>query len=322
MKRRIRSTVCLSLLCCATLAACGESVDPQSSTRTITATATPTSVTRSERTWVDPSRATAHNGNYAGAPDRTLRTLIWQPATAGPLPLFVMAHGFGGLPEKFEVMARTIAAAGFVVAAPAFPLTNENAPGGHTHGLQDIAHQPGDVSFVIDQLLLANAAPGDALQNRILPDEIAVLGHSLGGTTVAALTRKNCCRDNRVRASILFAAGPLDLFTNLFGTDPITAGPPTLILHGTVDSTVTFATSQRLYSDIDPPRFFVGITGADHSDAIEAPTEPLTSVQLVSERAIVAFLNAMFRGANTELGNTLAALAAEGNPVESDGTLQ
>jgi dienelactone hydrolase len=321
MKASFRSTVWVSLVCCATLAACGESVDPQSSTRTITATATPTSVTRSERRLVDTSRATAHNGNYAGAPDRTLRTLIWQPATAGPLPLFVMAHGFGGLPEKFEAMARTIADAGFIVAAPAFPLTNENALGGYMHGLQDVANQPGDVSFVIDQLLLANAAPGDALQNRILPDEIAVLGHSLGGTTVAALTRKNCCRDNRVRASILFAAGPLDVFTNLFGPDPITAGPPTLILHGTVDSTVTFATSQRLYSEIDPPRFFVGITGADHSDAIEAQTEPLTSIQLASERAIVAFLNAMFRGANTQLSNTLAALAAEGNPVENDGTL-
>ena len=107
MKASIRSTVWVSLVCCATLAACGESVDPQSSTRTITATATPTSVTRSERPLVDTSRPTARNGNYPAAPDRTLRTLIWQPAAAGPLPLFVMAHGFGGLPEKFETMART-----------------------------------------------------------------------------------------------------------------------------------------------------------------------------------------------------------------------
>jgi predicted dienelactone hydrolase len=317
----MRSLICLSLLCCATLAACGESVTTPARTKANTATTAPTSVSRTERTWVDPSRPTARNGNYPGAPDRTLRTLIWQPATAGPLPLFLMAHGFGGLPEYFEVMARTISDAGVVVAAPAFPLTNANAPGGHTHALQDVANQPADVSFVLTKLLEANAAADDPLQGRIIPDEIAVLGHSLGGTAVAALTRKNCCRDNRVRASMLFAAGPLEVFTNLFGTDPITAGPPTLILHGTADPTVTFATSQRLYSQIDPPRFFVGITGADHSDAIEAQAEPLTSVQLVSERAIVAFLNAMFRGANTELSNTLAALAAEGNPVQSDGTL-
>ena len=48
---------------------------------------------------------------------------------------------------------------------------------------------------------------------------------------------------------------------------------------------------------------------------------PLTDIQTVSERAIVAFLNAMFRGASAALDSTLATLAAEGNTVEGDGTL-
>jgi dienelactone hydrolase len=301
------------LLCCVTFGACGESSDPSNTAQTAAA------VTRSERVWVDATRPTARNGSYPGAPDRTLRTLIWQPATAEPLPLFVMAHGSGGLPEKFEVMARTISAAGFVVAAPAFPLTNEHAPGSSSHALQDVANQPADVGFVISKLLEANAAGDDPLFRRIIADDIAVLGHSLGGTTTIALTRKDCCRDDRVRASVLFAAGPIDLFTNLFGVDSIAAGPPTLVLHGTEDRTVTYVSSQLLYSQIDPPKFFVGVTGAGHSDAIEAQTVPLTSTQLVSERAIVAFLNAAFHGASGELDDTLAALAAEGNAVQSDG---
>ncbi len=285
------------------------------------ATATAVPGTSSERTWVDASRPTNHNGNYAGAPDRTLRTLIWQPDTAGALPLFVMAHGFGGLPEKFEAMARSIADAGFVVAAPAFPLTNENAPGSYLHALQDVASQPADVSFVISKLLEANDAPGDPLEGRILTDQVAVLGHSLGGTTVLALTRKDCCRDTRVRASLLFAPGPINLFNNLFGTDPTDAGPPTLILQGTKDGTISYSVTEQLYTQIDPPRRFVGITGADHSDAIEARSLPLTALQSVSERAIVAFLNAMFRGADAALDSTLATLEAEGNAVHSDGTL-
>jgi len=301
------------LLGCLTLAACGESTDPAAS-----APSTPSAaVSRSERTWTDTTRPTAHNGSFSGAPTRTLRTLIWQPATTAALPLFVMAHGFGGLPEKFDAMARTIAGAGFVVAAPAFPLTNENAPGSYIHALQDVAYQPADVSFVIDQLLLANDTADDALHGRIIADDIAVLGHSLGGTTTIALTRKDCCRDPRVHASMLFAAGPIDLFTGFFGTDSIAAGPPTLVLHGSADKTVTYASSQLLYSEIDPPKVFVGITGADHSDAIEAPSAPLTSVQLASERTIVAFLNAMFRDAGSELDHTLASLAAEGNAVQS-----
>jgi len=306
------------LLGCATLAACGESSDPVSTTAPAT---TPAAVTRKEYVWVDPSRPTAHNGSYAGAPDRTVRTLVWQPASQGPLPLFVMAHGFGGLPEKFEVMARTIAGAGFVVAAPAFPLTNENAPGSYLHALQDVANQPADVSFVISKLLEANIAADDPLYGRIIADDVAVLGHSLGGTTTIALTRKDCCSDHRVRASLLFAAGPIDLFTNFFGTDSIVVGPPTLVMHGTADATVTYASSQLFYSQIDPPRVFVGITGADHSDAIEAETEPLTNLQLVSERAIVGFLNAMFRGASSDLSDTLGALMAEGNVTQRDGTL-
>src|SRR5439155_25702229 len=118
--------------------------------------------TRTERVWVDSSRATPRTSKYAGAPDRTLRVLIWQPNRPGPSPLLVMAHGFGGLPEKFDAFARTVAGAGYVVAAPAFPLTNENAPGGHDVGLRDQVNQPADVSFVISGLIDAAATAGDA----------------------------------------------------------------------------------------------------------------------------------------------------------------
>jgi dienelactone hydrolase len=284
-----------------------------------TTSATPAPVMDSERVWVDASRPTNPNGDYAGAPDRTLRTVIWQPATAGALPLFVIAHGFSGLPEDYEAVARTVAEAGFVVAAPAFPLTNRNAPGGYRHAFQDVASQPADVRFVISKLLAANATAGDALQGRIIADEIAVLGHSLGGATATALTRKDCCRDSRVRASVLFAAAPLDLFTNVFGTDSIAAGPPTLILNGTQDLAVSYTSAQLLYAQIDPPKFFVGITGADHTNAIVGHTTPLPPLQSVSARAIVAFLNAQFRGASSGLSSTLATLGAEGNTVQSDG---
>jgi len=303
------------MLCGTGLAGCGES------DHLVTNAAPPTPEARSERVWVDATRPTARNGNYPGAPDRTVRTLIWQPATAGPLPLLVMAHGFSGLPEQFEGMGPAIADGGFVVAALAFPLTNYNAPGGYSHALQDVANQPADVSFVISKLLEANAAPGDPLYGRIAAGEIAVLGTSLGGATTIALTRKDCCRDTRVRAAILVAAAPLDLFPTLFGTDSIVDGPPTLLLNGTLDEAVNYATSQAMYALFDPPKVLVLITGADHNNAIEAKSLPLTSLQLVTKRSVVAFLNAMFRGASADLQTTLDTLAAEGNPTQSEGTL-
>jgi hypothetical protein len=52
-----------------------------------------------------------------------------------------------------------------------------------------------------------------------------------------------------------------------------------------------------------------------------ATTLPLTAVQTVAERAIVGFLNAIFRSQHATFATTLAALAAEGNEVHSDGTL-
>ena len=306
--------ILLGVLVGATVAGCGSEDEIH------TTPATPTPVTRSERVWVDASRPTNPNGTYAGAPDRTLRTVIWQPASAGALPLFVMAHGFSGLPEDYEAIARHIADAGFVVAAPAFPLTNQNAPGGYQHALMDVVNQPADVSFVISQLLDANTGPGD-LHGRINADQIAVLGHSLGGATVTVLTRKDCCRDTRVRGAILFAPAPLGLFGPLFDRLPISAGPPTLLINGTVDMAVAYSATAALYADIDPPKFFLGITGADHTDAMNGHTEPLSDLQTVSARAIIGFLNALFRGQGAEFAQTLAALAAGGNPVTSDGML-
>ena len=303
-----------AVLGCLTLSACGESTAPSSSA------AAPGPVTRSEMTFVDASRPTAPNGTYPGAPQRTLRTVLWQPASSQPLPLFVMAHGFSGLPEDYDAVAPTIAAAGFVVALPAFPLTNANAPGGYQHALLDVVNQPADVSFVISQLLDANTGPGD-LHGRLVADQIAVLGHSLGGTTVIVLTRKDCCRDTRVRGAILFAPAPVDFFGPLFDAQPITAGPPTLLINGTADMAIAYSATAALYEGIDPPKFLLGITGADHTDALNGHTLPLSDLQSVSVRAIIGFLNALFRGRGAEFVQTLAALAAEGNPVTSDGTL-
>jgi len=272
-------------------------------------------VSRSERVWVDAGRTTPRTATYPGAPERTLRTLIWQPTVTKPLPLLLMAHGFGGLPEKFDAFARTVSAAGFVVAAPAFPLTNENTPGGHDSNLRDFLNQPADVSFVLSQLLAANDTPRDPLHGRVRADAVAVLGHSLGGLTTVGLTRKNCCRDSRVAATLLFA--PVALYDS-FGADPIDAGPPTLIVQGTADPAVNYTSTVHLYDRIDPPRTLVLLAGADHSQDLESQIEPPVPARAAAQQATIAFLRARFAGARAELDATLAALTVAGNMVETD----
>ncbi|GIW43382.1 MAG: hypothetical protein KatS3mg077_0664 [Candidatus Binatia bacterium] len=88
------------------------------------------SVERFELVAVDGTRRTPPNGSFPGSPQRSLRLLIWRGQSQGhcgsETPLLLLLHGFGGLPEKFEGLARNLAAGGLTVVAVAFPLTNEN----------------------------------------------------------------------------------------------------------------------------------------------------------------------------------------------------
>jgi alpha-beta hydrolase superfamily lysophospholipase len=288
-------------------AACGGTVD----------LTTPSAVVRTTRTWEDSSRATPANGTYSGAPTRTLPTLIWEPRHATARPLLLMAHGFGGAPDTFDAFAGTVAAAGFIVAAPTFPLTRADAPGGHNTAaaLQDAANEPGDVSFLISALQAASADPGDPLFGRLDPAHVAVLGHSLGGAVVIGLTRKPCCRDARVQAAIL--VDPLTAVYGFFGAGT-TAGPPTLLLQGTADTTVSYSSVVSFYDSIGAPRFLIGLEGAGHSDAVEGPPGPPAPPRAAAQEATIAFLNAVFYGDAAALTTTLDTLNAAGNPVQAD----
>ena len=63
-------------------------------------------------------------------PKRDLQTVVWLPATDAAAPLIVLAHSYNGHPRKFsEETAQRWAEAGYVVAVPRFPVTNDEFPG-------------------------------------------------------------------------------------------------------------------------------------------------------------------------------------------------
>src|SRR5215469_452782 len=91
---------------------------------------------------------------------RPVTTYLWYPppsAGGGPWPLVVFGHGFATTPFRYRRLLQAWAAAGYLVAAPVFPLGNAHAPGGPDEN--DIVNQPRDMSFVITQLLAASASP-------------------------------------------------------------------------------------------------------------------------------------------------------------------
>jgi dienelactone hydrolase len=155
--------------------------------------------------FVDTAHFTAPYGNYGGAPWRVLDTTIWYPSDGGgPYPLVVFAHGYGVTPAYYGQLLSRIAAAGYVVAAPTYPLLS-GQPAGPTDtvGWSDLFP---DTWFVTDQVLARSAYGDPALGGLIDPSRIAVAGHSDGAVLAFADGFVPSKLDARVRAVVSFSA--------------------------------------------------------------------------------------------------------------------
>ncbi len=231
--------------------------------------------------FVDASRPTPANGTYPGSPSRPLPTLVLYPArgpaggpdrpgatpATGPFPLLVFSHGIDSNGADYEPLLRQWAAAGYVVAAPTFPLSNHDAPGGDT--VADYRHQSGDVSYVITAMLRQAHDRASRFRGLINPGRIAAVGHSLGASTTLGVAVNSCCVDPRIRAAVSLEGIELP-----FGTGTYFEGrtPPLLLFHGDADKTVPYAASQRLFADAPAPKFFVTLHGAPHTAFRQADT--------------------------------------------------
>jgi hypothetical protein len=140
---------------------------------------------------------------------------------------------------------------------PTFPLTHGGTPGGVVIG--DYANQPGDVSFVITQMLSMTKNRQSVLFHRIDAHRVGVGGHSLGAFTTFGFFN-TCCIDPRVDAAVTVAGFPAPYP----GQYAYASGPPQLLLHGTADSLVPYQGSVTGYANAVAPKFFVSLLGADH----------------------------------------------------------
>jgi dienelactone hydrolase len=224
-----------------------------------TASNEPLEVESITETFVDTSRPTAAGSQTPAAPDRTLETRIVYPTSGGPYPLIVLSHGLTGHPDEFTDTLPIWAAAGFVVAAPAFPLTNVEVPGGWNNAI-DVANQPGDVSFVIDEVLAASGDPDSPLHDRVDADDIGVVGHSLGGATTWAVSFNTATRDERIDSTVIFAGVTLPMPGGEYELD---SGLPLLVFHGDADDLVMDSDLES-YQAAASPKWFVTLLGGDH----------------------------------------------------------
>jgi dienelactone hydrolase len=180
-----------------------------------------------------------------------------------------MSHGASGHPDEYAEQIPTWAADGFVVAAPEFPLTNRDVPGARSN-FTDVANQPGDVSFVIDQVLAAGEDPESPLHGLVDPEAIGAVGHSLGGATTWAVAFHTTVRDDRIDAATVFAGLTLPIPG---GELDLGSGLPLLVLHGDADD-VPIDMDRAAYEQAATPKWFVTLHGAEHRLAFTDEPSP------------------------------------------------
>ena len=230
--------------------------------------------------WKDTSRTVVVHGRREPRP---VTTEFWYPPARdgnGPFPLIVFGHGFATTPWWYRFLLRQWAAAGYVVAAPIFPLGNENAPGGPNEN--DIVNQPADMSFVITRLLAATAWPKSPFYGLVDPKKVAVAGQSDGAETAFAVAFEKPFYDDRIRAALVLSGAILGPHRYAERT-----GVPLLAVQGTADKINPPIYSRNLFNAVGDPKFLLLLRGAGHLPPYTVPGRTFATVVHVT----VAFLD-------------------------------
>lgn len=254
-------------------------------------------VGRRELTLVDPTRPTDADPNRGlpARPDRTIPTLVLYPtdsdpadptqvdapAAHGQFPLVVFSHGFTANGAIYAPLLEPLVRHGYVVALPTFPLSS--GPGSVAG---DYVNQPGDVSFVIDEMFELTTEPQGWLTGRVNKRRVAAAGHSLGALTTIGVVYNSCCIDPRIKAAIPISGGPLPYPGGEY-TWPDT---PQLLIHGAADDIVPVAASDFLFDAATGRTWYLRLNEADHVNLFFGEDGELT------QRAMLLFLDAKLKG--------------------------
>jgi dienelactone hydrolase len=247
------------------------------------------SVERISLTLVDETRPTPANGPYEGAPHRTLETVVSYPARrdgeVDPMPLVVFATGYGGTATNYVGLYDHWVRAGYVVAAPTFPLSCLDAPGG-TSGV-DLASQPGDLAFVMRQVLDRAHTRDSELYGLVDADRVALAGKSFGAITVLEAGYNPVEQVPNIKAVMALTGVALE------GAQFEAIDTPLLLEHGDQDELVPWSASQAVYERARSPKFLVTLYDCNHVSAFHGGSSP---AEVVVERTTIAFLQCYVKG--------------------------
>jgi predicted dienelactone hydrolase len=271
-------------------------------------------------TFVDPSRPTSAFGSLPAKPSRTLIVNMLYPAVGTPspggaivpgaaaakgrFPLVVFSPGYTANGDSYDFLLQRWVGAGYVVAAITFPLSS--FPGGDA---ADYVNQPGDVSFVLTQVLKLDDQRSAPYYHLIDPHEVAAAGHSLGAMTTLGIGYNSCCVDPRFEATV-----PISGIEAPFPNGSWTAPPPTplLLIHGGADTTIPVAGSEIAYNNAVPPKVFVLIPSAGHVQVLFGPGGDDTTT------AVLDFLDGVLRHHHLSLLKLAPDVEAGGTAIVTE----
>jgi predicted dienelactone hydrolase len=268
---------------------------------------------------VDTSRPTAPNRDFPGSPERRMAVEIWYPAasadrdapadTSGaPYPVIVFAHGYTSSRVQSSTFTHHLASHGYVVASPDFPLTSSRAPGGPA--FLDTVNQPGDVSFVLDELERFAADPEHPLAAMVDSEHVGLTGHSGGGfTTLFALYGGDL--DSRIDAALPIAA------TGCFLTDEDVGdvAVPAMFLIGSEDLLIAPSGNRRAYELANAPRYWVELVGGGHVRFADADIDDSIVAGRVRNIVQGEFDRAAPEGAGARFADNFEACASSPEPA-------
>jgi dienelactone hydrolase len=249
---------------------------------------------------VDPSRRIRLPNGSTRA--RTLLTYVRYPALGppagtdvldapaatgvGPYPLVVFGHGFAVTPRTYAHLLQSLTRAGYIVAAPEFPLGSADAPGGPDES--DLINQPADMSFTISRVLAAGRAAAGPLAGVIDPAHIAVAGQSDGAMTALAVAYSRRFRDRRVSAALVMSGAEMGGVGGFaFGR----GAPPLLAIQGSADTINEPRFTYAFFGAARHPKYLLRLLGAGHLPPYTREQPQLAIVERVS----IAFLDGYLR---------------------------